>query len=305
MKVDVSEIKTYRECKRKWLLTSRNRFHLTPVEQPRAFAFGTIFHEALGQFYLGVDYDKVMAMVKREMDPDKDVALLAMLKGYYEEIIPEDAMRFTVMDIEHHFDFVPKGRDNLPIDPELHVCGSIDMIVYDELENTIYGFEHKSTKNFREDAYLWMDEQPRVYSYALQQYVDNINLRNYINAEISNEAKPEPVKFGGVYLNEVRKLLRKFSSKRTLCVYPDDDLENFMDAFFRSCCMCKHSVETNDPAAPNPGWMSCNMCDYKNVCQTYMYSTLDENKVLKEFSTELKKRDCDHLEEKTERSNQS
>ena len=54
MKVDVSEIKTFKACKRQWQLTSRNKFHLRPMITPPAFAFGTIFHEALAQLYLDV-----------------------------------------------------------------------------------------------------------------------------------------------------------------------------------------------------------------------------------------------------------
>ena len=74
---------------------------------PPAFAFGTIFHEALAQLYLDVPLDKVMEMVRREMQSDTDAALLAMVPGYYKNVLPDDLERFTVLDIEHHFNIVP------------------------------------------------------------------------------------------------------------------------------------------------------------------------------------------------------
>ena len=87
MKVDVSEIKTFKACRRQWQLSSRNRFHMRPIVTPPQFALGTIFHESLAQLYLGVSLDKVMAMVRREMQTDNDAALLAMIPGYYNIII--------------------------------------------------------------------------------------------------------------------------------------------------------------------------------------------------------------------------
>ena len=53
MIVDVSEIKEFRHCKRKWQLSSRNSFHLTPCVTPPAFKMGTVFHECWHKLYLG------------------------------------------------------------------------------------------------------------------------------------------------------------------------------------------------------------------------------------------------------------
>ena len=192
MKVDVSEIKTFKACRRQWQLSSRNKFHMRPIVTPPQFALGTIFHESLAQLYLGVPYEKVMEMVRREMQTDNDAALLAMIPGYYQKVLPGDLDRFKVLDVEHHFEIAPKTSDGeylFPLEPmvdkntgevqydgngnpimvsSLLVCGSIDMIVLDEAQNKIYGFEHKTCKSFRDESYLWMDEQPRVYTWALK-----------------------------------------------------------------------------------------------------------------------------------------
>lgn len=315
MKVDVSEIKTFKSCRRQWQLSSRNKFHMRPIVTPPQFALGTIFHESLAQLYLGVPYEKVMAMVRREMQTDNDAALLAMIPGYYQKVLPGDLDRYRVLDVEHHFEIAPKTSDGeylFPLEPmvdkntgevqydgngnplmvsSLLVCGSIDMIVLDETQNKIYGFEHKTCKSFRDESYLWMDEQPRVYTWALKEYVAEYNAKHGTNCEL-----------GGVYLNEVKKLLRNFQYQRTLCVYTDEDLDNFMQAFFEDCLSCKHAVDTNSYAAPKPSYFTCNMCSFKTICTTYMYANLDKAEVLDEFKEEFVERTEDHLEEKAERS---
>lgn len=316
MRVDVSEIKTFKACRRQWELSSRNKFHMRPTVTPPQFALGTIFHESLAQLYLGVPLEKVMEMVRREMQTDNDAALLAMVPGYYKNVLPSDLDRFTVLDIEHHFDIAPTTSDGeylFPVEhvknadgtyaydasgnpigaPSLTICGSIDMIVLDKLQNKIYGFEHKTCKNFRDESYLWMDEQPRVYTWALKEYV-----RNY------NEKHGTDCTLGGVYLNEVKKLLRQFQYQRTLCTYSDEDLDNFMQAFFADCVACKHAVDGDLYAAPKPSYFTCNMCSFKTICTTYMYEKLDKNIVLEEFKEEFVVREEDHLSEKTERNNE-
>lgn len=315
MRVDVSEIKTFKACRRQWQLSSRNKFHMRPIVTPPQFALGTIFHESLAQLYLGVPYEKVMEMVRREMQTNNDAALLAMIPGYYQKVLPGDLDRYRVLDVEHHFEIAPKTSDGeylFPLEPmvdkktgevqydgngnplmvsSLLVCGSIDMIVADDAQNKIYGFEHKTCKSFRDESYLWMDEQPRVYTWALKEYVAAYNAKHGTNYEL-----------GGVYLNEVKKLLRSFQYQRTLCVYIDDDLDNFMQAFFEDCLSCKHAVDSNSYAAPKPSYFNCNMCSFKTICTTYMYANLDRDEVLDEFKEEFVERTEDHLEEKAERS---
>lgn len=318
MKVDVSEIKTFKACRRQWQLSSRNKFHMRPIVTPPQFALGTIFHESLHMMYLGASLDKVMEMVRREMRTDNDAALLAMVPGYYKKVLPGDLDRYKVLDIEHHFEIAPTTSDGeylFPVQPKVNkatgeteydangeiiwepslvVCGSIDMVVLDEALGRIYGFEHKTCKSFRDESYLWMDEQPRVYTWAMKQYVAEYNDKHGTNYEL-----------GGVYLNEVKKLLRQFQYQRTLCTYTDDDLDNFMRAFFEDCVSCKHAVDNNSYAAPKPSYFTCNMCSFKTICTTYMYEDLDKKAVLDEFKEEFVERTEDHLEEKSERSTES
>lgn len=317
MRIDVSEIKTFRACKRQWQLSSRNRFHLRPIVTPPQFALGTLFHEALAMMYCGVSLEKIMDMVKREMQPDSDAALLAMIPGYYKNVLPGDLERFKVLDIEYKFEFVPTdSKGELLFDPvptetpgefehPITICGAIDLVALDIEENAIYGFEHKTTRTFRDESYIWMDEQPRVYTEALKRYVIDYNERKrtaWLNAGAPADKEPVPVTLGGIYLNEVKKLLRQFQYRRTLCKYTDEDQDNFLQAFFASCNSVKSFVENNSYAAPNPSYFACQMCTFKTICSTYMYENLDKETVLEEFQEEFQERTEDHLDEKVERN---
>ena len=309
MRIDVSEIKTYKTCKRQWLLTSRNRFHLAPIVKPAAFAMGTMFHEALHSLYLGVPVERVLEGVRRDMT-EQDVALLAMVKGYAENVLEDDLNRFQVLDIEKRFSFHPCTPDGVILDPDIEICGSIDMICLDPIENKIYGFEHKTAKNFRDTSFLWMDEQPRVYTIALQGIVNEYNQKcleeweeecRRLPSDVPTPVQPAPASVGGIYINEVKKLLRDFKYQRTLCTYPADDMENFMELFFGTCTACKMDVDNNSKALPTPSYWNCQMCSFRGICETYMYSTLNKDEVIKEFQDEFVVRTEDHLDEKTER----
>lgn len=285
MNIDVSEVKSFHECRRKWKLSSRNGMHLRPFVTPPAYATGTIFHNALHSLYTEVPLDKVMTYIKAQDAGDATRCLYAMVPGYANNVLVQDLEQYEVLEIEHRFSFLPRDLDGEDIDVGVNIVGSIDMIVRDRFSNLVYGFEHKTTKNFRDDTYMWMDEQPRVYSEALIRYLENAK-----DLDVSQ--------FGGIYINEVKKLLRNFQYKRTLCRYPKDDLPNFMAKFYMDALDIKESVVTKDPALPCPGFMQCKMCSYNTICETYMYSTLDEAELLEEFQQEFQQRLNDHLEDK-------
>ena len=325
MIVDVSEIKEFRHCKRKWQLSSRNSFHLTPCVTPPAFKMGTVFHECLHKLYLGKDEAEVEKYCTDQMkysDPKDATMLLSMIRGYSRNVIPSDE-RFVPLDIEWHFKFSPYelldelGVDivgRLGIDTQLNditIAGSIDMIALDTDTNQIWGFEHKTAKNFRNDIYLWMDEQPRVYYAALKLWVGEYNKRAFDRWQAQADAlieqgcvappKPPAVTLGGVYINEVRKLVRAFDYKRSALKYPDDDLRNFLISFATSCAECHKYVDSPSiPRNPEPDMMTCMNCQYNTICQTYQYQNIDLDKLLQEFSLEYEVRKDDHLNEKEE-----
>lgn len=304
MNIDVSEIKEFRHCKRKWQLSSRNQFHMTPVVVPTAFKLGTTFHESLHKLYLGKPLDEITEFIKDDLRStnEKDIPmLLSMITGYAREVMPNDA-KFKVMNIEWHFNYTPMellDQEGIEIVnkigvaknlTDVHIAGSIDMIALDTETGLVWGFEHKTAKNFRNDTYLWMDEQPRLYYAALKKWVAQYNLEN--NADL---------KLGGVFINEVRKLIRVFEAKRSALSYADDDLRNFLIGVMTSVAEChKYVNDESLPRIPSPDMMTCSMCQFNTICNYYQYQNLDSFDVLHTFTMDFKVREQDHLEEKEE-----
>lgn len=307
MRIDVSEVKSFRECGRKWELSSRNTNHLVPLVQNDAFRFGTLMHEALHSMYLGVNPDDVLDKTIRELtDPAQVRVMTTIIRGYATQILPDDLERYRVLDIEHKFQFTPPAlADALYPSVDLAtgevtyapivLCGSIDMIVLDTWDNSIWGFEHKSAKTFRDSLYIKMDEQPRLYTEALQNYVDEHNA-----LRLAKDENLEPFKLGGIFVNQCKKTVKFFAHQRDACVYTVEDRQRFMSAFAATCERIAESVMSSMP--PEPGMMKCQMCDYKSVCEHVGYCDVNLAEILDEFSEEFKVREGDHLDDKVERT---
>lgn len=297
MRIDVSEVKTFRNCHRQWAFGSRNKWNLKSKIPMPALRFGTLFHECLASLYVGTPLEKILKHIETQIaDPSELRTLTAMVTGYASEVLPEDLNTYIVKDIEHHFE--------LSISPfkehGIQLCGSIDMICLKEIPAKnegdkpvfeVWGFEHKSCGRFRDPLYTSMDEQPRLYTIALIEYIKDL------------QAKTPDVEFvlGGIFLNEVRKVQRNFDYKRTTCVYSPEDLERFCKGFYMSCTQIKEYMEEDIPL-PDPGMMKCTMCMYKNLCEEYAYATPTLPDVLKEFEDEFEERAVDHLDEKQEKN---
>ena len=323
IRVDASEIKTYRECKRKHLYSSRNRFHLISKVPNDNLVFGTQFHEILAMMYLGTSLDKILEWITREIkDPVYYKTAQAMTTGYYNEVYSKDKDRFVVVDIEKKFCFPIGCRDvdgnvygldseNITYGREedgswtavdmsdgqvltaICACGSIDMICLDAKTGEMCGFEHKTAKNFRPEVYDLVDEQPRLYSWALRQILEEYHLAGKYT---------EVTDVGPIYLNQVRKLQRNFDTFRSACKYKDEDLKLFLKSVLRT--MTSISCEDASVATPEPGFMKCQMCDYADLCMHYGYATPTLEGIQDEFEGEFEVREVDHLDEKTSRHNE-
>lgn len=309
MRVDVSEIKTRRECGRKWAFSSRNYFHLKPKVESTNLSFGSTFHEALAGIYLSKDVpEKIDEVINRYVesldDIDQKRMLMCMLTGYVRDVLPADLERYRVLDVEYHFKFKPTdiySDMSIVFDKQvvenIEICGSIDLILLDKLGNKIVGFEHKTCKNFRTEFYNAMDEQPRTYFIALEEYVKAYNKRN--NTTYTN---------GGIYINEVRKLKTRFEHHRMKPVmYTRDQCHTFLVGFVRTATQIytqsQHGVGLLP--GPEPGYLKCQLCDFKDACQHYGYLAPNADDILYEFEEELEVREFDHLDEKVQRSGET
>lgn len=322
MRIDVSEVKSFRECKRKHQFSSRNRFHLRPLVPNDNLVFGTQFHECLAMMYLGTSLDKILEFVNREV---KDSVLWKvmdmMIKGYYNGPYQTDKDAYVVIDIERSFNYPIGCVDGTPLssivtfveqvienpngdgnkvflagvdeDGVTHeaivACGSIDMVAIEVATGRLVGFEHKSGKNFRPPIYDLIDEQPRLYFWALKRILEEYHAAGRYT---------EITEVGPVFLNQVRKLQTKFDYLRTPCQYKDADLDKFMVGFLRSATQIASGVDI----LPEPGFMKCQMCDYATLCQHYGYCDIELSELKEEFEGEYEVREFDHLEEKAQRS---
>lgn len=321
MRVDVSEIKTYRECHRKHEYSSRNRFHLHPIVPNDNLIFGTQFHEVLAMMYLGTSIDKILEWIDKEVtNPTHFRIMSTMAEGYYNGPYKEDKERYEVVDIEKSFNYPigikdpnelgvdeayfgikyskDENGDWIAVDADgqmyetVCVCGSIDMVVIDKRTNKLCGFEHKTAKNFRPEVYNLIDEQPRVYSWALKRI-----LQDYHSQGLYTDIHDT----GPIFLNQVKKLQNKFAYERSVCTYSAEDLANFMELFTRDAQHIANHTDDPTDALPQPGYMKCQMCDYADICMHYGYANINKEELIKEFSGEFEVRDHDHLDEKAER----
>lgn len=299
MRFDVSEMKTLAECSRKWEISSRNAMHLKPRGINSNLAFGTLMHEALHALYMGSDPEKVLEQALRELpDSVQKRVMENIITGYVAGPLKEDLEKYVVMDIEHavHLKF--------PEIPDDEICGSIDMIVWEPTTNCIHGFEHKSAAKFRPQVYIALDEQPRVYFMALKQLVDDMNheaLERWAAQGKPVDKEPVPYKVGNIYLNEVKKVQKKFEYQRTACHYSEEVIAKFKQRLIATAHKIHALQEGALEPCPEPSYMKCQMCDFANICEMYQDRELDEEALLEEFSEEFIKRDVDHLDEKVER----
>lgn len=307
--VDASELKVFRKCIRRWGFSSRRVMHLRgPVSQN--LVLGSAFHECLHELYSCQLPD--LNKYQETLESTNFGILHNMITRYQEQVIPNDLARYEVLAIELRFPLtMSKDRElfqNLfvffkkeyqqiyldftssdePEDVALAtadeallalqppVCGSIDMILCDKKSKEVYGCEHKSVKNFRNDIYNLLDEQLMLYDFILQ------NL--FVN-------------YDGIFLNEVKKLKTKLNQKRQKYRYTQGELELFMQGVYEDIERIEKAAK-GDVFYAQPGFMDCQMCDYTDLCLA-----VKETGKVKEVDPELyetlgfTRRTVDHLDE--------
>jgi len=294
--------------------------HLTSKVPATALSLGTLFHEALALLYSGANFEATMKLVEQQANTEEYKTLSAMLTGYADILLYEDLEKWQILDVEHKFKFLSGLKTQIGLkckDTECgteyphsiiyHDCeacgafcdevfeeimcvGAIDLIVYEATTNTVKGIEHKTCARFREEAFSWLDEQPRVYFEALNKWISGAISKGLVPSDVTN---------GGILINEVRKLKRDFDYKRTPHLYTEVDHERFWKMWLKQLQACHNSIlldEKGEP--PSPTYFGCQMCDYKHVCSTFGYEVVTKETILNEYGLEFEPRARDHLEEK-------
>jgi hypothetical protein len=257
-------------------------YHLVPTITPTYFAFGTIFHECLHQLYGHKSLDEIYGFIEANMtDESEKKMMLNMIDGYY-SVVLEDLDTYVILEIEQSWEFLLVDGVTL--------CGSIDMIVLNLTDSCIYGFEHKSTARFKEPIMVKLDEQMRVYSIALHEIIKAFNKKHNTNYG-----------YGGIVLNEVRKLQKTFDYKRTVCKYSEADLTTFLEGIVRVVKLIScDSIEKVVPD-PEPSPMKCTQCQFATICESFGYKEVQLNEILNTLSEKFTVREIDHLDAKKEK----
>lgn len=310
MRFDVSELKELQLCPRRWRFSSRNAFHMRPKVPNENLTFGSLFHECLATLYLGGDLDKVLAQAMRELSysQTKQKIMDNMLRGYCDNVLPGDLERFQVLDIERSVKFYLPNHIVTQYDPNgliigvdeeksVHVCGSIDAIVLDRKTHEVFGLEHKSAQKLRSKINIVMDEQPRTYYIQLQLIAQQMTFGKFKD----DQGYEGPYEVGGIYINEVQKLQKKFAHQRTLCKYSDAEIDRFMLYLEQTADRLQALSKGQVVPCPTPSYMGCQMCDYSDICEHIGFNLEDKEAIMDEFQEEFEVRTVDHLDEKSER----
>lgn len=185
----VTERADFRQCRRKWFLTTVKR--LTPHGGAPHFWFGNLLHYALEHYYLGIQEDdpdpeeygreayekfvkESLAGIKKELGflwesaVDEYTAMVemgrAMLDGYF-RMERETGGMGEVVAVEERYR-VPIRNENgraFPGSPEL--TGRFDLVVA-RPDGSLWVVDHKTAGSKHNSAYLDIDDQLTGYAYV-------------------------------------------------------------------------------------------------------------------------------------------
>jgi len=239
MRTSISEIKTFRECQRKWYFSGRNGMYLRPFDIAPAFKTGSAFHDALEAMYKQEHYDLDSIIEKHKVDEDEHDMLKFQVKKYEENVIKHDLKTMNII--------APELSYNIELANGVILFGFIDVVYEEKKTGDIGILEHKFVRNFRSDVYNHLDEQIKAYELALREIYGQCD--------------------AGVNLNQVRKLKTKFDHAREAYKQTDEQLlhfyEELLDVTDHMQLLSENGV-VDHPATPH--WMGCSFCEYRSLC---------------------------------------
>jgi len=278
-----SELRTYKECKRKWWLGWKRKLRLRqePVAGTAA-SLGTRVHEALAAYYRSEPLNPFVVLergIRRDaelvagdsqaeaaLEKDADLAR-AMLEGYVEwlgETGADAGLRIIGDEQKVIVPLTGFGRGDVAL------MGKLDVRVEREADGARLFMDHKTVGSFGEATkMLHMDEQ--MLHYHLLEYLTIINEREAGAA--TDEARAD----GGLY-NMLRKVKRTARAtppfyERVEVRHNDDELRAY---YLRVWGEVRDIVQTEDrldagedhrtAAYPTPTRDCTWKCEYFPVC---------------------------------------
>lgn len=184
--IHISDIRTFRSCRRKWSFASPLKANLEPTVPYLPFFTGKAFHAALEFYYRdGIPFsdtvDKYLEVEKEAMESDlwdserdaldEQIEMLRDIIFHYSLWQAQDTRKYSdrnleFVSLESEFDIpmpMPNGQDH----PTLRLGGRLDGIVKHKETGQMWIWETKTSRSISElTKSLMNDEQLGVYMYA-------------------------------------------------------------------------------------------------------------------------------------------
>lgn len=259
MLTSINEVKTFRECRRKWYFSGRNGMYLRPKIVDSSLRTGSAFHAALEAMYKQESYniDNIIDKYKVE-EKDRDM-LKFQIKKYEENVLKHDLETINVIASEFKY--------SIELENGVTLFGFIDVVYEEKKTGDIGALEHKFVRNLRSDVYNYLDEQIKAYELAILKVFGQCN--------------------AGVSLNQVRKLKTKFEHARDTYKQTRQQLKHF---YWELVKVTDHMRLLSDlgikyhPAEPH--WMGCSFCEYKDLCLKMNQAGTNDTTILTEKDIE-------------------
>jgi len=184
--IHISDVQLFKRCRRKWHFMSPLRLNLEPIFPDIKLWFGQAIHEALNDYYTGIEHpldtfhnfyvdhaSKLRSQVSLGADQDAEMLEhyhlgMELLKEY--ETYAKDADNFEVLYTEHEVR-VPirapyRNRQKVAI-----YVGTLDLIVKMKVSDrdVVLIVDHKTSANRYPANSLALNEQLTAYTWAAKQ----------------------------------------------------------------------------------------------------------------------------------------
>lgn len=222
--IHISDIRSFRSCRRKWDWSSGMRNNLEPSIPYAPFFVGRAVHYALENYYgpahvdIWESLEKYLAnetkiagtMWKQEIDKwDESVTLISELLQHYQLWIQVDTSAYRddtleFMDLEVPFN-VPMYHPETGLEDEnIRLEGRFDGIVLHKPTNTFWIWECKTARSIGELVKsLENDEQAGAYIYAAQQIKD-IEIKGVLYNILRKKAPAHPRVLNTGFLSQTK-----------------------------------------------------------------------------------------------------
>lgn len=178
--IHVSDLRTYKECRRKWHYSSPLRMNLRPEHSPIYFTVGRAVHYALAEFYETGEapeliYDRYIAAVRQSepVMPEDEKHIVTgrgMCTNYFDWINspeqPDEEWQVLATEMKYKTPlFNSEGKKS----NRIFLAGRFDGVWKHKPTGDLWLMEFKTTSRQPNAKWLTLDDQASAYCWAAQQ----------------------------------------------------------------------------------------------------------------------------------------